>query len=536
MLIPSQGEESLVSVDLMSNGRMLSACSMSNVKLFHLRRKRSNTLKVSKTGMPLNAGDVGAKIVKFSPDGKWLLIIRTDSSVQIFRLREDDGSKSQLLIKSPIALQRLSRDPAKTKLQYGSLGDYERSISRVAFSADSRILVVGDLSGYLDTWVLEGYEDLTQGDEEAEALGPSADSDEDADDESQPRIIFGQHWIRNPAASLLPKLSVAPIILSFRPSRLGSTAATNGNRAVHPTRRTPHPHSHDLPDGEDRLFVFTSEHQMYEFHIMSGKLSDWSRRNPTSSLPQKFRDIRDRAMGVVWDVWRPKERIWLYGSSWLWMFDLSDDLQPDIEFINQVRDENLAIDSPSTPGAKKSKRKRGLEDLTIGKVRKFNTGAGGNIPEWELGIGIGQKFRKIDGPEASDSQWISADLEQDQASDDDDAADLTTLISLRRGSGGNSPVTNVFSGDTATIDESSGEPQRGHGGIYGTQPYWGTHRYRDILGIVPLGNGLWKCDDGVEQGPEDDQSPRGVEVTLIERPIEEVDLPPRYYGDQEWGD
>lgn len=520
---------------------MLAACTMSGVKLFGLRPRPRNILKVSKVEIPSDIGDVGARMVKFSPDGKWLLMIRADSSIQMCRLREDELVKKRILIeRKSIDLKRLSRAPVKTKVLYGSLGKYDISINRVAFSADSRILVVGDLSGYLDSWVLEGHEDLTQeADEDVGVTEPSSssddeDADEDADEKNRPQVILGQQWIRNPAALLIPKLSAAALILSFRPSKEQSTKPSDGNTAVHPTRKTPHPHSHNLPNGEDRLFVFTCEHKMYEFNVLSGRLSEWSRRNPTSSLPRTFRDVKDRAMGSIWDIYGTKERIWLYGSSWLWMFDLSIDFPTPTEPEKQDADHN---DPPDLHGVHSFKRKREPDESHV-EAGRSNTGAGGKIPHSELSIGIGRKFRKIDGPETSDGQWISADLEPVRASDDDDddydTANQSALLDLRRGSGGNSMVTDGAAEDQMAPDgEMAGEQALARRGIRNSRPYWGTHTYRHILGIVPMGSGPER-DEHVGQTLSSDDVPRGVEVALVERPLWEVDLPPKYHGNQEW--
>lgn len=497
-----------------SDGRILATCTISKVKVFRLRPKASKVLKVSAVEIPLNIRAFGARMVKFSPDGKWLVLIRADSSIQICRTKDQGAKNGSLITSKRIILKRLSRDPIKIK-ENGSLGNYERSINRVTFSADSRILVVGDLSGYLDSWVLEGHEDLMQDTDEAESSASS--DDEGTDEEIHPQVILGQHWIRNPAASLIPKLSAAALILSFRPST--KTIQQSNGTAVHPTRRTPHPHSHDLPQGEDRLFALTSEHQMYELNVLSGRLSDWSRRNPTSGLPEEFRKIQDRAMGSIWDIGRSKERIWLYGSNWLYMFDLAIDF--------------AAGNTSGVHGAKKQKRKRERDDSNVKQ---------GTKPE--LCIGIGRKYRKMEGPSAENSRWISTDHEQAQAStdefDDDDvdaAADESALLSLRRGPGDQTERSRRLRGKTTAIDgeankESTLEPAWVR--TTKTQAWWGTHNYREILGIVPLGGGHAHQGDGVESSRADDEWPPRVEVALVERPILEADLPPRYQGDQEW--
>ena len=506
---------------------------MSGTKAFHLRRKRGDCLKISKIELPDALAKSSAQIAKFSPDSKWLLLITPDSHVQLHRIiSSQDPRKGAVFKRKAVYLKRLSRDPIKTKCQHGSLGNYDRRIIRAAFSTDSRILAVGDLDGYLDTWVLEGHEDFTQADDEdidAPDLSASSD-DENVDEKVHPNVILGQHWIRNPAASLLPKLSAAPLILAFRPSKGRSNPGmSNGNITLHPTRKTPYPHSHDLPDGENRLFVLTSEHQMYEFAVLSGKLSDWSRRNPTSSLPPAFRTIRDRAMGSVWDVGTAVERIWIHGSSWLWMFDLSKNF-PTTESISQSTGDDTGnnIDNASMI----SRKRRAQDVLGFAESRKHETGAGGKVTPSELQFGIGRKFRKIDGADLGRSRSIDADAEAAQASEDDEAENGSSLTRLRRIGGERDEGASGSAGDMTTSDGGDAGPTHettvGAARAVGVVPYWGTHKYRDILGMVPLGRG-----DGHDDG-RDDQSRRGVEVALIERPMWDVDLPPRFYGSQEW--
>lgn len=512
---------------------MLVAGTISSVKVFHLRCKNINTLKVSKLQVPISIGGSGARTAKFSPDGKWLLLIRPDSNLHIYRLTWDGGPKIRPSLRPKATiLKRLFRDQAKEQVRCGSLGNYERSIHRVAFSADSKILAVGDLSGYIDSWILEGHEDLTHDNDEAMVVkSPKSSDEESADEEIHPNVILGQSWIRNPAASHLARLETAPLVLSFRPPRpkVDSKGGSN-DKFVHSTRNTPYPCSHDLPN-DDRLFTITGNHRMYEFTIRTGRLSEWSRRNFSPSLPSSFRDIMDRAMGLIWDISMQKERVWIYGTSWLWMFDLSKD------FSNRALNEykNAVDELSSIPnGTNKRKRKRKPTDEGPEEVRKRTSGAGGQKTSAKLDIGIGRKFRKIDGPDLASSRWINADAEQSQASDDDnydddddddddDVATQPAVNNSRRKSGGKAQLYDNFTGDIASSDSEARldghNPQT-------DLPYWGTHRYRDILGIVPL----------MDRHEHVDKLPRRVEVALVERLILEVDLPPKYHSNQERND
>ncbi|KAF6234781.1 hypothetical protein HO173_007001 [Letharia columbiana] len=540
--IALQGDESITSADISSDGKNFAVATMAELRVFHLRL-RSGMLKVQKLEQTQTFADLSkrqAKMIQFSPDTRWLATIGADNSIQLYRRSKiNDDKVSPVFLQTSVELKRLRRDTSTTKANDASLGSYNRSINRLTFSADSRILAVSDISGFLDTWVIEGHEDLTQGNDEKPNPADAADKfdssdEEDSGEEDSRIIIFGEHWIRNPAASLLAKLPAAPLVLSFRPSTTQATGTlTNGNIGVHPTRHNPHPHSHDIPNGEDRLFILTAENQIYEFNVLSGRISDWSRRNPTSRLPQEFQDLRDRAKSAVWDVRGHNERIWVYGVSWLWMFDLSRDLPP---VDSEQKDVNV------TNGISKEislKRKRGDNDEDRRASRpRIDTGAGSKIPNAKLGISIGRKMRKINGTDAAAGQWISLEAEQDLPSDEEGDYVLANesdqaLVKLRRGSINadrymlNGHVDNSTDADTSENDDTRIAKMRDGKRL----AYWHTYKYRPILGIVPLGS---ETGDEAAVGEEDDDSPSGLEVALVERPLFDWDVPPPYLGNQEW--
>ncbi|KAI9810044.1 MAG: U3 small nucleolar RNA-associated protein [Pycnora praestabilis] len=528
------GEENITSASLSANGNLLVVSTISEVKMFRMKSQNPHEdFRVHKLENPRNLATLGAKMVQVSPDAKWVLIVTSDNKILLIRLVEGLERRPKLL-PNLITLRRLKRDTYERSKPglHGNLGNYDRSITRVAFSADSKVLVVGDLSGYLDSWVLEGYEDVTLGAQLTQEREESSDEDqeeeEEEEEEKHPAIIFGQHWICNPSGSLLPKLPSAPLILSFRPSN--SSRALSQVNGIHPTRHNPHPHSHDLPSGEDRLFALTCEHQFYEFSILRGKLSDWSRRNPTQNLPSEFRGLRDRGMGCIWDLKGLKERLWLYGSGWLWMFDLAQDLPPkDVTT-------KMGEDHVTDPTGKKRKRAGGNAEEE--NLRMHTSGAGSKIPNKRLRTGLGRKIRRIVGSEPSEHSWISSDGAREPESDDEDLdGDGDSSLSRLRRSLGDGVQTN------GTADDAGVEgPQPVTNGLSlmpkqdpgKSAPCWHTYKYRPIMGILPIGGTDYDGDGAAHDGDVDVDEPRGLEVALVERPMWDVDLPPRYYGDQEW--
>ena len=529
-----QGDESITSGDLAADGTLIAVSTTAEIKLFKLRPK-NGLLKVVKVHLPAEIAKTGAKLIRLSPDRRWLLAITCEDKVHLHILVDRSVSEGGLqLLPKIIRLSRLPREPPATKFQDGYLGNYDRSIIRVAFSSDSRILVSGDLFGYLDSWVLEGHRDPTR-EEDADSNSDRESSSDasDSDEETHPKLVFGQHWIRNPVASLIPKLRNAPLVLSFRPSLFPtSSAAHNGNTTLHPTRHNPHPHSHDLPAGEDRLLVLTAENGVIEFNVLAGRITEWSRRNPTSVFPRDFQNVRDQAKGVVWDIRGHTERIWVYGVNWLWMFDLSQDLPP----LQDDHEKAQVFNAAKNPRQKK--RKRIAEDAGeyTDRSQRRDTGAGSAAPDSELNMGISGKIWKLDGVHAHDRKLIDSAPGQESGSDEEGdyvSATSMTLVSLRRGV----PDNVDMKGDINEQTSIQKDGQMAKMSQDNRPPSWRTYKYRPILGIVPLSGCNRPEDENHEDGTrmgEDGTNPRGIEVALVERPLWDMDLAPRFHGDQEW--
>ncbi|KAF2140901.1 uncharacterized protein K452DRAFT_298972 [Aplosporella prunicola CBS 121167] len=504
-----KGEENIQSVSVSEDGAVLAVSTAAEVKVFQLSARKSENergLRVRKLDGPSEIQSNGARLVQVSKDGKWLAVITHGNEVFLARLMNDKQDTDKLrIVPRVVELPRLHR-----KLEYqnslnGSWGSYDRTITRVAFSEG--VLVVSDIAGYLDSWVVEGNEDSMSPEYAVAepAKAEDASSDDEDEDENGPVIFFGQHWIRNPAGHLLPKLDSSALVLSFRPSG-NSAPQPNGNPAVRPTRNNPHPHSHELPSGEHRLLVVTAQHQVYEFDILESKLTEWSRRNPTSDFPAEFRGVRDRAMGCLWDVNETRQRLWLYGSNWVFMFDLASDFSS-----GQALGEGAA-DSPDAA----KKRKRGAEEDPL---RKHTSGAGSKVPAREV-QGVGRKYRKITGIDAS--TWVDLDhapAGQDDDDDDGEADEKSNALALLRRSA--SEGADLAADDA---DEGQNAAQR--------KSHWHTYKYRPILGMVPISHANGE-ESGSSKEKSGAQGQTPLEVVIVERPAWDLDLPPRFVGNHE---
>lgn len=569
--IALQGDANITSADFTANGDMVAVSTIAGVKLFRLRQK-GDILKVQSLPTTATFADSGAKQVQFSPDARWLVCITLENKVQISRLdniQEAPRARKPLPLKSTV-LKRISRDPIVSKHLHGSLGSYDRSINHVAFSSDSKILSISDLSGYIDTWILKGLEDLTQ-ENEATNDGDDSSSNESSasDEESRPQPILGQHWIRNPATSRIPKLPTAPVVLSFRPSQ-SKLPVTN-----HPTTNGI---DHEPPThGEDRLLIITADNNIREYQTLTGSLTPWSRRNPHACFPTEYRNLKDRAKGVIWDIHHQRERLWVWGVSWLWMFDLAQDLPsvdddasttapppvkaltngdhnpgpttiplakaltngdhtPNSPSANINNDDAVAPTPPKPSKREKRKRKRSQyneqptknydnnNDNATRNLPNRDTGAGSRIPDHELNTGLSHQIKRVRGADANATRTIDLrhhrgreddafSSEEDEVAQDSLALKLAKLRREGDRDGGfNGEEDATREGEEESLDEKK------------PPPHWHTFKYRPILGIVPLGTGAEGGEGGTGR----------VEVALVERPLWEMDLPARYQGDQEW--
>ena len=145
---------------------------------------------------------------------------------------------------------------------------------------------------------------------------------------------------------------------------------------------------------------------------------------------------------------------------------------------------------------------------------------------------------KVDGGNGAARQWINLDAEQDLLSDEEGGYFLTSeseqaLAKVRRGNIRSSDhISNRRAESSTDADTSENDDTRFvKMGDSKRLAYWHTYKYRPILGIVPLSGGT---DDAAAESEVNDNSGSGLEVALVERPLFDVDLPPRYFGNQEW--
>lgn len=495
--------QGITSVSMSPDASLLAVSTIESVKMFHLAPtddERDDRLRVRKVSAPESVAESGARLVSFSPDGRWLAAVTPQSEVCVARL--EDGSDKPTFLDANVELERQAR---KTTKQTG-LKKYDRTITRLAFSPDSAVLVASDLSGFLDSWVLEGNYDSTAPPTDTAAKpssgssnGDGSDDDSDSDDEDETTIFYGQHWADNPSGNLLPKLDSAPLVLSFQPltSSQQEKDAVNGNPGVHPTRNNPHPHSHALPTTKSPLFIVTSQHQVYTFDVLAGRLTDWSRRNPTAVLPAEFQTIKDRAMGVVWDVNDARARAWLYGANWVGMLDLSQNYEPSSVLEEALEDGEEDLAAQQTPSKKRKRRESGSKWGKLADQRKKAKGVSGAGDKAATGEskGIAEEIRRIE-----DGKAIELTNGTSHAQDLDDEDALEDAVG---------PLSRV--NDDAEVDAAAGADGALAITQTGRRKWWCTYRYRPILGMVAMGE---KSTEADEEQPE---------AVLVERPL--WDLP-----------
>ncbi|ROW14844.1 hypothetical protein VPNG_03823 [Cytospora leucostoma] len=467
-----KGESNITSASISKDGALLIVSTVSAIKAFHLTTSSNpkEDLKIRKIEVPAAVESSGATLVQISPNGQWLCWIQEESQARITRITYED---EQVTIQArPAKLNRLRRNVPK-HIRLGGLGDYDRRITHITFSPDSSILATADLAGFLDTWVLQdgAVQNGVESTEDGDASSASSDS---SDDEEE--VESGPRWVRNPKASLFPRLSHAPVALSFSDDALGPRLRDEG----------------DASQDDYVLLAITTASRIYTFHPLEGSLTRWSRRNPVWKLPEEIRATRDLIKGVVWQG----PRIWMYGASFLFMLDISLD----------IADEQAAA-APK----KGRKRKRGGD-----------SGAGSRT---EVGALVPQHVRMSIAGDGKTGEWVDiemADAEEQQANgtgDEDEDAD----------------EDEEEGGELEKLRKRQQQKPDGEGDAEGAEDkrrkWWHTYKYRPILGVVPLEGGLAEeaQTNGVNGGSK--KKAAGVpplEVALVERPKWDVDMPARY--------
>ncbi|CAJ2500712.1 Uu.00g035650.m01.CDS01 [Anthostomella pinea] len=485
-----KGEANITSAAISGDGRLLVVSTTSDVKAFHLKTRdeaRRDDLKISKIDLPEKVTAQGATSVQISPDSCWLCLIQEGTKISLMSISQDaDSSSKPTIHPKAIRLQRIGRKLSKQS-SLGGLGQYDRAVSHIAFSPDSKMLAVADLAGWLDTWVFGQTQPRIQNNtngthDDASSSGSSSSSDDDDEDKRGDAVSApGSRWNRNPNGSLLPRLNSAPTVLSFSNHIPSANASTDDE---------------DTRD-DYLLLTITARPQILLVHPSLGSISPWSRRNPISRFPVEFRDTRDLVKGAIWSG----DRVWLYGNTFLFMFDMAQDL---------VEPATTGPSAGMELARQGRKRKRGPDS---GAGSKMEKGAVGPTKVTRHVQGQAAEEFSLDGPvfDPMEEDETSQAPEESESEDSDD--ERQGELALLRGAQGKPPSESV--------------PGRG-------VAFWHTYKYRPILGIVPLDSGLE--DQGEGDGKTlalNGTSQKSLEVALIERPLWEVDMPDRYYGDGE---
>ncbi|KAG5979005.1 hypothetical protein E4U55_005667 [Claviceps digitariae] len=431
-----KGDSNISSATINQEGTLLFVSTATDVKAFQLHHQdpvKASDLKLTAMKLPAKLSQLGASHVKLSPDGRWLCVIQEGSRVCMASLdgRQIEASSTALSIKFQ-RLSRLRRHIPRYVLN-GGLGSYDRNITQIAFSADSHMVAVADLAGYIDTWILHGHEQALQNGDQGsgmadDAAGGASDSDSSSSSEEEDEAnADGQdRWVRNPNAKLLPKLPTSPVVLSFSdhvPTTESSVKAGGPDDYV--------------------LAAVTVSWNILAFHPRNGALTPWSRRHPRSALPGPVQDLLDLPKGVMWQG----SRIWLYGVSFLLMLDMGQDLPMSVA-------EAEGTDTQLTHGIKR--KRMGL-----------STGAGGRTGQGNL---IPHQIRKHGANDEWEDISIVDKPQVNESDSDDDMPDEIDELSKQRS------LTNGNDAIMPTTETATEEAKK----------WWITYKYRPVLGIVPF--------------------------------------------------
>ncbi|PWI72868.1 Wdr1p [Purpureocillium lilacinum] len=392
-----KGDCNITSAALNQDGTLLVVSTPIDVKAFRLEHQdptKPSDVKIHSLELPQKLTRLGATQVKLSPDGKWVLLVQEGSRVLMARITLNANKEG--VPAAGIKVQRLARlrRHVPRYIMNGGLGGYDRSVTQAAFSADSKMVAVADLAGYMDTWILRGHEESLRNGQTVDGADDAASSsDSDSSDDEADAIDVGEQWIRNPNAKQLPKLPSAPVVLSFTDDVPGSGDASSDDYT---------------------LAAITSSWNVLAFHPRQGALTPWSRRHPRKALPAAVQDLLDLPKGIFWQG----SRMWVYGVSFLLMLDMGQDLpMPTAD----------ADGSAETQVAQGTKRKRASR----------TTGAGGKMERENL---VPHKVRKHGEEENYEDINVGETPRAEESDSDDEMADADGELAQLRNNGSKTVV------------------------------------------------------------------------------------------------
>jgi U3 small nucleolar RNA-associated protein 4 len=522
------------SVCITDDGRLLAIATQAEIKVFQLRRRLDDArLAIRKVDIPRDLASLSSRVVIFSPDGKWFAAVADTNDLHVARIVSDEANAKRLIFLDQVV--ELERHTRPASLSRG-FSQYERTVTHIAFSPDSTILAAADLAGYIDSWTLQGREDGT-----APAIGSlptngkikntdDSDSDsESSDDDDEPVVFHGQHWTENPRVYLLPKLESAPLIFTFRPQPR-SMSTTNGHL------------NDDVTHGSHRLLIVTAKHQIHEFDVLAGHSSDWGRRNHASMLPVAFRKQRDRVMGALWDTSRERQRLWLYGNSWMVMLDVASDLAGPVPVTRPEPPKQLPSPSKRPPSGREdgdrsvtltaefestpSKRRRvdgplrqpAYRESLAGTAKRYEKSGVTTFELVKRAPVVAKNQVLEDEEDEAAGAFVRATqlrlaqksrVERDEDEDGDDNEDVNANGRDEQPTNGDEAQTN---GALVLSEGSSATECR----------FWQTTKYRSILGVVPLGDFEVFAENGAVIQADADGEEDVLEVVVVERPLEAV--------------
>jgi U3 small nucleolar RNA-associated protein 4 len=520
------------SVCITDDGRLLAVATHAEIKVFQLRRRLDDArLAIRKLDIPRDLATLSSRVVIFSPDGKWFTAVADTNDVYVARIVSDAANSKRLVfLDQVVELERHMRAASQSR----GFAQYERTVTRITFSSDSTILAAADLTGYIDSWTLQGDEDSA-----APAIGSlptngkikdanDSDSNSDSsDDDDEPVVFHGQHWVENPRGHLLPKLESAPLIFTFRPQ-------------PQPISTTNEHTNGDANRGSQHLFIVTAKHQIHEFDVLAGHSSSWGRRNHASMLPVEFRKQRDRVMGALWDVTRDRQRLWLYGNSWMVMLNVAGDLAgPASTSKPEQSQQSLPANKRRSSGREDGDRSITITaefESTPNKRRRVEGPS--RHPAYREGLaGTAKRYEKSGVTTFQlDAHGSAAAKNQVQEDEEDEAAGAfvrATQLRLARKANGIHDEDEDEDGEDENVNDNDRDEQhtngdesqtngalvRSEGSSVDDFRFWHTTKYRSILGVVPLSEFRLEVEDGAvnqADGHEEDV----LEVVVVERPLE----------------
>ena len=323
------GDEHISGADISPDGRLLVVATVSRIRLFRIQPSDAVPgSKLCKQRLDPILSEAGARLVRFSPDSTWLLVVGRDSRLIMTKIAASNHTPYSLV------LPDRATDTAVSAGQRGAHHRLSPVVTCAEFAQDSQRLGIGTSSGEIQIWSQgEGPSTCSQeaGKRPADGFNKLLDprSTEASLAQAHSKLDWGSTVWSTENSCAIKNVGASPLVLVFRQEKQERRSSSRGSTCLGDSDHST-PLLDDYSCSALNLIVFTAKHEIFEFRILTGQLSPWSRAHPPNKIPAALHTVADRVMGCFLESRAEGTRLWAYGSTWVCALMLVDTPEPTV--------------------------------------------------------------------------------------------------------------------------------------------------------------------------------------------------------------